>query len=509
MLPDTITTFIIYGLGLYLAYFAIIAIYRVTIHPLAHIPGPRLAGITYLYEWYHDIYHIGRFPWKLRELHEKYGPIIRITPDEVHIKDPDFAATLYSRSNGRTDKPDRAAEMFGPFPAAISTAPHDHHRLRRSALNPFFSRKSVAELVPAMTHAIGVLCQRLQDACKTGELVNLKYIYAAVTSDIIDGYCFAREPTKVRERDFGKGFFDDIDSFLEVSLLNFHIPTIMRISFALPDSINKLLAPAMAAMLDFREDLGRQIDAIRHGRDKAYEGIGHRTVLHELLSSSLPPAELKTPRLRDEAFSLMVAGSGTTAYTLRSTTYHIASNPSIRARLHSELKTAIPDPTQPPSLGTLEKLPYITAVINEGLRLSEPVTHRLPRILRDKPLVYGSYTLPPGTTISMTGSLTHQDPAIFPDPHTFNPERWMLNSEGERKRLEGYLVPFNKGSRICLGMNLAMAELYLILAMVFRRFEFDTKLVKRERDVDVSFSFVVAAQARESPGLEVTVQSAK
>jgi cytochrome P450 len=146
-------------------------------------------------------------------------------------------------------------------------------------------------------------------------------------------------------------------------------------------------------------------------------------------------------------------------------------------------------------------------VINEGLRLSEPVTHRLPRILRDKPLAYGSYTLPPGTTISMTGSLTHQDGSIFADPHTFDPGRWLVGSEEERKRLEGYLVPFSRGPRICLGMNLAMAELYLILAMVFRRFGFDTRRVRRERDVDVSFSFVIAAQARESPGLEVTVHS--
>jgi cytochrome P450 len=109
----------------------------------------------------------------------------------------------------------------------------------------------------------------------------------------------------------------------------------------------------------------------------------------------------------------------------------------------------------------------------------------------------------------MTGSLTHQDAAIFPDPHTFNPERWLVGSEVERKKLETYLVPFSKGPRICLGMNLAMAELYLILAMVFRRFEFDTGRVRKERDVDVSFSFVVAAQARESPGLEVTVHSAQ
>ncbi|KAL2831877.1 putative benzoate 4-monooxygenase cytochrome P450 [Aspergillus pseudoustus] len=514
MLPDSdsISTYIAYGLGLYLAYLAVIVTYRLTLHPLARVPGPRLAKITYLYEWYHDLYLLGQFPFKLKGLHQEYGPIVRITPDEVHIRDPDFTAKLYTRSNGRVDKPPRAAETFGPFPAAISTALHDHHRLRRSALNPFFSRKSVGELVPAMTHAIDILCERLQKSASAstaggGELANLKYVYAAVTSDIIDGYCFARAPSKILKRDFGKKFFDDIDSFLEVSLLNWHVPTIMRLSFALPDWVNKLLAPAMAAMLDFRQDLGRQIDDIRHGRDKAHEGIGHRTVLHELVGSALPPAELKTPRLRDEAFSLMVAGSGTTAYTLRATTYHIAANPSIHRKLYNELHSAIPDLSRPPPpsqlLSTLEELPYLTAVIREGLRLAEPVTHRLPRNFPDKTLTYGQYTLPPGTVISMTGTLAHQDPTLFGDPYTFDPERWL----GERgKQHEAYLVPFSKGTRICLGMKLAMAELYLILGMVFRRFDFDVSRVDRRRDVDVTYSFVLAAQARTSPGLEVIVR---
>ncbi|KAL2807885.1 putative benzoate 4-monooxygenase cytochrome P450 [Aspergillus granulosus] len=499
-------TYVAYGLGLCLSYLVTVVAYRLTLHPLARVPGPRLAKITYLYEWYFDLYHLGQLPFKIKDLHQTYGPIIRINPDEVHIKDPDFIAKLYTQSNGRADKPPRAAETFGPFPAAISTASHGHHRLRRSALNPFFSKKSVSELVSAMTHAIDILCQRLRDAGKTGEHVNLKYIYAAVTSDIIDGYCFAREPTKVLEKDFGQKFFDDIDSFLEVSLLNFHAPIIMRLTFSLPDWINKLLAPAMAAMLDFRQDLGRQIDDIRHGKDKAYEGIGHRTVLHELLSSSLPPAELKTPRLRDEAFTLMVAGAGTTAYTLRATTYYIAANPSIRSRLYTELKTAIPDPSNTPPLSTLEKLPYLTAVIREGLRLSEPVTHRLPRIFPDKTLTYGSHTLPPGSIISMTGTLAHQDESIFPEPYIFRPERWLGKNA---KHLEQYLVPFNKGTRICLGMNLAMAELYLILAMVFRQFDFGVELVDRKRDVDVKYSFIIAAQDRESKGLVVNVQEVK
>lgn len=60
------------------------------------------------------------------------------------------------------------------------------------------------------------------------------------------------------------------------------------------------------------QDLSRQVEAIRHGQDKSYEAATHRTVFHELLESKLPPNELKRDRLRDEAFSLITAGSGTT-----------------------------------------------------------------------------------------------------------------------------------------------------------------------------------------------------
>jgi hypothetical protein len=121
MLPDTITTFVIYSLGLYLAYFAAIALYRVTLHPLAPIPGPRLASITYLYEWYHDIYHIGRFPWKLRDLHEKYGPLDNIIPSTLFAANPAKAPSSESRQTKSTSKirtspqPSTAAAMDAPI----------------------------------------------------------------------------------------------------------------------------------------------------------------------------------------------------------------------------------------------------------------------------------------------------------------------------------------------------------------------------------------------------------
>ncbi|KAB8278609.1 putative benzoate 4-monooxygenase cytochrome P450 [Aspergillus minisclerotigenes] len=488
-----------------LALVALIALlaYRVYFHPLAHIPGPPLARVTYLYEWYYDLYRSGQFTFQLKDLHRKYGPVIRINPDEVHIDDPDFFDQVFNQTNGRAEKPLRVAEAFGPYPATIGTQSHGLHRLRRSALNPFFSKQSVNELVPVMWRPINILRRRLHQAAQTGEMLNMKYIYAAVTLDIINAYCFAHEPLNVSLPDFGRKGFDDVDSFLEVSLLNIHIPWVMRLTYSLPDCVNKFLAPAMADILDFRRDLSRQVEAIRHGEDTTYEKAGHRTVFHELLGSKLPPAELRRDRLRDEAFSLVTAGSGTTAYVLRGTVYHIAANPSVRQRLHDELVTTVPDPQQFPTLATLEQLPYLTAVVQEGLRLCDPVTHRISRQFPDRPLQCRGIFIPANSTVGMTAMLTHLNEKIFPEPRVFRPERW-LGSHG--KRLERYLVPFNRGTRSCLGMNLARAELVLILAAVFRQFDFDVSGVKRERDIDVSRDYILGAQARDTPGILVTVK---
>ena len=64
----------------------------------------------------------------------------------------------------------------------------------------------------------------------------------------------------------------------------------------------------------------------------------------------------------------------------------------------------------------------------------------------------------------------HHDPAIFPDPDVFKPERW----QGEQaKELNKYLVPFSKGPRMCLGFNLGWAELRMVFAHTFRKFDLE------------------------------------
>ena len=88
-----------------------------------------------------------------------------------------------------------------------------------------------------------------------------------------------------------------------------------------------------------------------------------------------------------------------------------------------------------------------SGVIQEGLRLGYGVTTRLPRVVNE-PIQYDNWTIPAGTPVSMEPYSVLIDPKIFPEPHTFRPERWLSED-----RLDRYKVAFSKGSRQCIGIK--------------------------------------------------------
>lgn len=105
----------------------------------------------------------------------------------------------------------------------------------------------------------------------------------------------------------------------------------------------------------------------------------------------------------------------------------------------------------------LEKLPYLTAVILEAIRLSYGIAARLPRVAPDEDLIYRgrdkTYIIPRGTAIGMSTVITHHNEEIFPDSHRFLPERW-LDEKGQRRTdREKYMWSFSRGSRVCVGMQ--------------------------------------------------------
>ncbi len=178
-----------------------------------------------------------------------------------------------------------------------------------------------------------------------------------------------------------------------------------------------------------------------------------RTLVHDILESSLPSAEKDLERIYRELSTVTSAGFEATASTIRLILYHVFSNANILRRLRDELASATAETESPKtlSLKTLEQLPYLTAVIREGLRLNPGVATRMARIAPDREIVYGKWSIPAGTPVGMTTMLMHTNETLYPNPMSFEPDRWMDN--GSRKKLDKTFAPFSKGTRICLGMQ--------------------------------------------------------
>ena len=223
--------------------------------------------------------------------------------------------------------------------------------------------------------------------------------------------------------------------------------------------------------------------------------------------------------------TIVGAGTITSAWILSVATYHLISSPRILAKLKAELKSAIPNADTRVPIEVLEKLPYLVAVVQEALRLGDGVAARLQRVSPEKPIFFidrsGSgkeWLIPPQTPVAISSFYVHHDESIFSDAELFIPERWIENT-----RLSRFLVSFSKGSRQCLGINLAYAEIYLCLVAIFRRFGsggedgvgeeddegvlelFETTL----KDVETAADFFVPAPVEESEGIRIKVRPSR
>lgn len=114
--------------------------------------------------------------------------------------------------------------------------------------------------------------------------------------------------------------------------------------------------------------------------------------------------------------------------------------------------------------------------LNISSRLNPGVPGRLPRVVPRGGMTSSGAYLPEGSVVSMSAWDVHHDQRVFPSPEVFDPWRWIISDSDasgkadQVRERERYLVAFSKGSRGCVGQNLAMCELYCTIAAVFRRF---------------------------------------
>ncbi|KAF9886623.1 hypothetical protein FE257_011263 [Aspergillus nanangensis] len=444
-----------------------VALYRVYFHPLANIPGPVLAGASYLYSFWYNL-NRGRLYLQIQKIHEQYGPIVRISPNEIHLSDPENCDKIY-HVGSRYGKNPAFYGAFGTEKATFTTPSPDIHRIKRSALNPFFSRKKVLDLEEIVQGKATTLINRMRRAFETTGYIDLHHGFRAISVDVITDYAFDHCYNFLEDDEFGVEFFNMIRDFGPAFWFFQQFPTVQSVALGTPFWLAKLTSGALTRMMRHHEGSRRQILRVKDSVDRG-EKVSRTTIFHQLLSPDAAEGYVvpTVEELKDEAYILVAAAADTTGNALTIATYNAVTNPKIYQRLTAELKEAFPNPDMQMGFVALEKLPYLTGVVKEALRLSFGVVGRLPRVVPEPGAEFNGHHVPGGTVVSMSSWTMHHNEDLFPNAGIFDPERWSDPEKG--KVLDRFLFSFGKGSRQCVGMPLAYCELYVTLGQVFRQF---------------------------------------
>ena len=165
--------------------------------------------------------------------------------------------------------------------------------------------------------------------------------------------------------------------------------------------------------------------------------------------------------LRDQSITLLFVGHENTATAIAWSLYWVHKDTRVREKLLQELDS-LGDAPEPM---TISRLPYLTAVCNETLRMSSVNMMTSGRVVRS-PIELMGYQLPPGTALFGSIYLTHHREDLYPEPKQFRPERFI-----EREYSPYEFLPFGGGIRSCIGASLAQFEMRLVLATALSRYQ--------------------------------------
>ncbi|KAL1854565.1 hypothetical protein Plec18170_004655 [Paecilomyces lecythidis] len=259
---------------------------------------------------------------------------------------------------------------------------------------------------------------------------------------------------------FESWFLQAFDVAAKAVWTSYYNPTLSRLMELLPASLLKSFDPQLSnvlKLLKFAETCAMHYE--KHGN----------TTSHPVIFDSLQ--RLTNNQKTVESMDILVAGADTTASTLTAAILHILPAQHIREQLVDSLKKIDFDEKGRLVLSELEKIDYLVACVKESLRIGLAVPGRLPRVVPDdpsSPLIVDGKRVPPGTVVSMSAYTMHFNEKIWGlDAREFNPSRWLTP---DAKKLDQYLCTFSKGPRMCIGQNVATAEVTIVLGYLFKSF---------------------------------------
>jgi cytochrome P450 len=385
-------------------------------------------------------------------LHRRHGDLVhfRIGPQHVFVV---LRADLIREVLVRHQK----AFKKGPgFEAArivlgdgLLTSEGDFHLRQRRMLQPAFHRRRVAAYGDIMVDEAVRVGAAWHGGGERDVAVDMSGLALRVVSRALfgaelddDARAIGRAVTEVGE------FFDYLTIALLPVLLRTPLPRVRRFRRGIDDlegATARVIASRRAEDGDADGDL---LSILLGARDVEGDGTG-----------------MSDAQVRDEALTLITAGHETTANGLTWTWHMLAQHPDVEERFHAELAHVLGG--RPPAVADATALEYTEAVLLESMRLYPPAWGIERRAVQDQEI--GGYVIPAGAAVLMPTYVVNRDPRVYPDPLTFDPDRF-LGPEAAARPDWAYPL-FGAGTRKCIGVGFAMLEAVLVLAELGQRYQ--------------------------------------
>lgn len=456
------------------ARFILRAIYRVYFHPLSKYPGPKLYAATRI-PMLISILN-GSREKVYADLHRKYGPIVRLSHDELIFIDPDAWKDIYGHGTRATPgkQPFKDLTRYGKLPnntpSILITPEEDHARIRK-IFTPAFSDRALKQQEPLFLKYINKLMSRLRESVqqKPSGKLDLVQLFNFTTFDIMGDLTFGESLHMLDTAEYDpwvSSIFKNLKNITCLSVLRYYPLVLYLFRTYAPPSVNKKETE------HFNHSATRVTKRLEKGTKN--EGVD----IWDLVLKQKEGKGLSRSEMDSNASLFMIAGTETTATLLSGLTYLLMANPACMQQLNSEIRTSF-DSDDDMTMERLAALPYLNACIKEAFRYYPPVPISLPRRVPAEGSTVAGNFVPPGSIVGIPQRAMYTSETNFKRATEFLPQRWLGDAEFEADA-KHCLQPFSVGNRDCVGKNMAYHEIRLVAAKLY--FNFDLALCPESAD---------------------------
>ncbi|KAL2867498.1 cytochrome P450 [Aspergillus lucknowensis] len=438
-------------------------LYNLFLHPLRHYPGPWLWRASSL-PWKYTLLR-GTMHHDLMRYHQIYGDTVRIKPDEISYANAQAWRDVHAHVPGRPE--------FLKDPIRLPLAPNGvmsilvsdtrNHARFRSLFGHAFSDKGLRAQEPTIARYADLLVEVLREVADTGRSVEMVRYFNMAIFDSIGALSFGESFDSLKNRALHP-WVDAIHKNLKSVAIS-HVLRSMGIEFLTPYVLPKELRGKRQenytyAIEKLKKRMQRQGD----------QGDFWDRVIVKSVDGNQTGDGMSAGEMLNNAAVMVVAGSETTSSALCGTTYLLCRFGKLDKAV-AEVREAFASPDQIDLLA-VSRLPYLTAVIDETLRMYPAVPGQPPRVVPERGATVCGRFVPAGTRVGVSHLGAYFAEYNFTHPEKFIPERHLKKSEEPFKHDNyGAYQPWSVGVRNCIGRNLAYAEVRLTLAKLLWHFD--------------------------------------